>query len=198
MVLVAIIIGILTAITQYFKYKTNPAEYTLKRIALITIVASLITFAIAFVYPLHYTKFGNGFLIAIYLAMFAGVYAVVGNAVYIWTGIKWKWKVAGGSVAHIGFNLMLVGMLISSSNKQVISDASANGITLATGKDPMTKQQDNPQENLTLMRNVPTRMGPYEVTYVKDSAGQEKTETTINYFLKEKILLLKKLQKAFT
>lgn len=197
MVLVAIIIGILTAITQFFKYKTNPAEYTLKRIALITLVASLITVVIAMLYPINYTKFGNGFLIAIYLAMFAGIYAVVGNAVYIWTGIKWKWKVAGGSVAHIGFNFMLVGMLISSGNKQIISDARANGITLATGKDPMTKQQDNPQENLTLMRNVPTRMGPYEVTYVRDSAGQEKNRNYYQLLFERKDPVSKKVTESF-
>ncbi len=38
----------------------------------------------------------------------------------------------------------------------------------------MTKKEDDPRENLTLPRQVPTRMANYEVTYLKDSAGHEK------------------------
>jgi len=69
---------------------------------------------------------------------------------------------------------MIAGMLISSSNKQVISDSSVNGINVPVSKDPMTKKEDNPTENLTLIRQVPTKMGDYQVTFLKDSAGNEK------------------------
>ncbi|HCY89368.1 MAG TPA: hypothetical protein DHV17_03815 [Chitinophagaceae bacterium] len=94
---------------------------------------------------------------------------------YIWLVIKGNLKQAGASLTHAGFALMLTGMIISSGNKEVISSSLVNGITLpASGKDPMTKQTDNPLENLTLIRQVPTRMSNYEVTYLKDSAGHEK------------------------
>jgi len=98
---------------------------------------------------------------------------VIANAMYIWSGLNGKLKVAGASVAHAGFALMLVGILISSSNKEVISSSTVNGINLPASKDPMTKQDDDPRENLTLLREVPTRMANYEVTYVGDSAGHE-------------------------
>ena len=42
------------------------------------------------------------------------------------------------------------------------------------GIDPLTKQQDNPAENINLIRQVPKKMGPYEVTYLHDSVGKEK------------------------
>jgi cytochrome c-type biogenesis protein CcmF len=174
MIMVAIIVGILTAITQYFKYKQTPSSYTLKKIALPTLIAAVITALLAVFYPFTYHKQGAGFLVAIYIASFAGIYSVVANATYIFTGLKGKLKAAGGSVAHIGFALMLVGMLISSSNKEVISSSRVNGINLPMGKDPLTKQQDNPLENLTLLRQIPTRLGEYEVTYQKDSLGNEK------------------------
>jgi cytochrome c-type biogenesis protein CcmF len=174
MIMVAIIIGVLTAITQYFKYKQTPSKYTLKKIALPTLIAAIITALLAVFYPFTYTKQGAGFLVAIYIASFAGIYAVVANSVYIFSGLKGNIKAAGGSVAHIGFALMLVGMLISSSNKKIISSSRVNGINLPMGKDPLTKQQDNPLENLTLIRQVPTRLGEYEITYVKDSLGNEK------------------------
>ena len=45
---------------------------------------------------------------------------------------------------------------------------------MPASKDPMSKKQDDPTENLTLIRQVPTKMGDYEVTYLKDSSGHEK------------------------
>jgi cytochrome c-type biogenesis protein CcmF len=69
---------------------------------------------------------------------------------------------------------MLAGILISSSNKEVISDSKVNGINVPIEKDPMTKKTEDPTENLTLIRQVPTKMGSYNVTYVKDSSGHEK------------------------
>lgn len=173
-ILVAIIVGLLTAITQYLKYKTTPKGYAIKKIALPTVIAAIITLLLAIFYPITYDKQGPVFTGAIYTALFAGIYAVIANITYIWVGLKGKMTGAGGSVAHAGFALMIAGMLISAGNKKTISDNRVTGINLQTGVDPLTKQQDNPLENLTLIRQVPTRMGPYMVTYVKDSLGTEK------------------------
>ncbi len=174
-VLAAIIIGLLSAVTQYFKYKKTEPRYILKKIVVPTVIAAIITALLAVFYPLTYYKGGAGFLGAVYVALFAAIYSVIANAAYIWSGLNGKLKAAGGSIAHLGFALMIVGILISSSNKTVISSSSSNGINLQiSGKDPMTKQTDNPMENLTLIRQVPARMGPYEVTYIRDSFGNEK------------------------
>jgi cytochrome c-type biogenesis protein CcmF len=173
-VLVAIIIGILTAITQYFKYKSTGKAYVLKNIVWPTVIAAVIALVLAFVYPYTFWKHGAGFLGAIYLASFACIYAVVANAFYIFKVLKGKLVNAGGSVAHAGFSLMIIGMLISTGNKQVISSSMVNGINLPAGKDPMTRQTDDPRENLTLIRQLPTTMGDYKVTYQKDSSGHEK------------------------
>ncbi len=174
-VLVAIIIGLLSAITQYFKYKKTGSGYLLKKIAVPTLIAGSITALLAIFYPLTYYKMGTGFLGAVYVALFASIYSAIANGAYIWIGLNGKLKSAGGSIAHIGFALMIAGILISSSNKEVISSSRANGINLqVSGKDPMTKEKDNPLENLTLIRHVPAAMGPYEVTYLKDSFGNEK------------------------
>jgi len=172
--LIAIIIGLLTAIVQYLKYKTTGRAYLLKKIALPTLIAAIVTAVIVIIYPITYFKQGIGFLGAVYVALFAAIYSVIANAMYIWTVLKGNVLSGGASIAHGGFALMLVGMLISSGNKEVISSSMVNGINFAAGTDPMTRQKDDPRENLTLIRDVPTRMGTYEVTYVKDSAGHEK------------------------
>ncbi len=174
LIFVAIITGVLSAITQYFKYRRTDSGYILKKLAIPTLIAIGLTALVIIFYPIHFDKHGAGFLGAIYIALFSSIYAVVANASYIWVGLKGSFKSAGASIAHFGFGLMIVGMLISSSNKQTISDNRVTGINLPMGTDPQTKKQDNPLENLTLVRQVPTRMGPYMVTYVKDSLGTEK------------------------
>ncbi|HMC99772.1 MAG TPA: cytochrome c-type biogenesis CcmF C-terminal domain-containing protein, partial [Ferruginibacter sp.] len=173
---VTIIIAILSAITQYFKYKSTPTKYIIKKLAIPTVLALIIIFAIAFFNPItyHNPTVGTGFIGAIYVALFASIYSAIANAGYVWSGLKGKLLSAGGSIAHMGFGLMLAGILISSSNKKVISDSSVNGMVLPATQDPMTKEMDDPRENLTLVRTKGTRMGPYDVTYTNVTRGKEK------------------------
>jgi cytochrome c-type biogenesis protein CcmF len=162
-IFVAIIIGTLTAITQYFKYKDTPKAFFLRRIAGPTLVAVLASIAVAIWGGIQYDKKGAGFLIAIHLGVFAAIYAVVANASYIQLGLKGKLKTAGASVAHIGFGLFLLGILISSSKKSVLSYNT-------TGMSPLKMgDKESPLENLTLVKGLATDMGKYMVTYVKDT-----------------------------
>jgi len=195
---VTFIIGLLSAITQYFKYKSTPSSYILKKIAIPTLLALIITIAISRYYPMTFYKQGGGYLGAIYFALFAAIYSVLANAGYIWSGLNGKLKSAGASIAHLGFALMLVGILISSSNKKVISSSVVNGINLQVGKDPMTKEQDDPTENLTLIRQVPAKMGPYEVTYLRDSMGHEKGRKFYELSFERKDEVTKKTIEHFT
>jgi cytochrome c-type biogenesis protein CcmF len=198
-ILIAIIIGLLSAVTQYFKYKKTAPGYIVKKIVLPTVVAAIITALLAVFYPLTYYKMGTGYLGAAYVALFAAIYSVIANAAFIWTGLNGKLKAAGGSIAHIGFALMLAGILISSSNKEVISDSRANGINLQiSGKDPITRETDNPTENLTLIRQVPAKMGPYEVTYLKDSFGNEKGRRFYQLQFQRKDVTTNKVVEQFT
>ena len=197
MALVAIIIGILTAVTQYFKYKNTGNKEFLKKIALPTFIAALITVSLAIFYPVDYDKKGPGFLIALYLALFATIYAVVANAMYIKTGLNGKLKAAGGSVAHLGFGLMIAGMIISSGNKKIISEERYKAFAIPMGVDPLTKQQDNAAENINLIRHLPTRMGDYHVTYLNDSAGHEKDRRFFHLLFQRKNEKTKAVTESF-
>jgi cytochrome c-type biogenesis protein CcmF len=174
MVMVAVIIGLLTAVIQFLKYKTTDRKTTLKKIALPTFVSALVVALLAVFYPVTYYKEGPGFLGAIYVALFASIYAVVANTAYIISVLKGKMKAAGASMAHLGFGLMIAGMLISVGNKKVISEEKYKSFVLPTAIDPLTKQQDNPAENINLIRQVPGRMADFAVTYLNDSTGHEK------------------------
>jgi cytochrome c-type biogenesis protein CcmF len=166
-IFVAIVIGLLTAVTQYLKYKTTTRSYLGKNIWIPTVLALVISLLISWQGDINYAKKGPGFLWAIHLALFAAIYAVIANTAYIWLVLKGKIKAAGASVAHLGFGLMLVGILISSSKKTVLS-WNTTGITpLAT--DNKKSAAGDPAENITLFKGVRTDMGKYWVTYKTDS-----------------------------
>lgn len=117
MVLVAIILGVLTAMTQYFKYKNTTRKYIWSKLWIPTLLALIVSFSIGFFGNIDYDKYGIGYLAAIHLALFSSVYSVIANLHYLAAVIKWKMKAAGSSIAHVGFGMMLVGILISSSKK---------------------------------------------------------------------------------
>lgn len=198
MVLIAIIIGLLTAISQYFKYKKTPASYTINKLVIPTIIAAVITALLAVFYPITYYKGGIAFLGAIYVALFAAIYSVTANAYYIYTGLNGKFKAAGGSVSHIGFTLMIAGMLISSGNKKIISEERFKDFQIEMGIDPLTKQQDNPAENINLLRHVPKKMGPYDVTYLNDSSGNENGRRFYHLAFERKDEGTNKVEESFT
>ena len=116
MVLVAVIIGILTAASQYFKYKRTDKKYFLKKVAIPFGAALIIIILLVIFYPIEYIKQGPGFLGAIYLAIFATIFSAIANATYIWSVLKVNLKAGGAAIAHSGFALMMIGMLYSSGN----------------------------------------------------------------------------------
>jgi cytochrome c-type biogenesis protein CcmF len=109
------------------------------------------------------------------------VFSVVANASYIWVGLKGKLRSAGPSVAHTGFGLMLVGILLSSSKKEVLS-YNTTGINLnfdsASGQNPM--------ENITLLKGVRTDMGRYWSTFVGTDSMDYRNKITYYHINMEK------------
>jgi cytochrome c-type biogenesis protein CcmF len=166
-VYISIIIGLLTAVTQYLKFKDTAPAYFRKKIWLPTLVALIISISISIWGNINFDKKGYGFLAAIHVAIFAAVYSVIANGSYIWIGMKGKMKAAGASVAHVGFGLVLVAILISSSKKEVLSWNTTGFSTLKNDS------KENPAENITLFKGVATDMGKYMVTYARDTFNND-------------------------
>jgi cytochrome c-type biogenesis protein CcmF len=171
-IFVAIVLGLLTAGTQFLKYKYTDTKKLVKNIIWPVLAAVVISLLIAIFGDVNYTKKGPVFLFAIHLAIFTAVYAVTGNLSYIWLVLKGKLKAAGASVAHVGFGMILVGILISSAKKTVLS-WNTTGITPLAQAAPGEKNPaGNPAENLTLFKGVETDMGKFMVNYKRDTLNE--------------------------
>ncbi len=147
----AFIVTILIAIGQYFKYKSTPINEFLKKIRIPFFASLLVTIILSYI--LNYTVFHY------WLLMFSTIFATIANAGYMFTVLKGKIKKAGASIAHIGFALVLLGALLSTSLKQVISRDN-------TGKIKNLSDQISGNENILLTTGDTLSMGKYEVTYV--------------------------------
>ncbi|MBC7949336.1 MAG: cytochrome c biogenesis protein CcsA [Chitinophagaceae bacterium] len=170
-VFVAVIIALLTAVSQYLKYKSTPSRFFWKKIAIPTLASIIIGTLIVVFGDINYDKEGVGFLGAIWLAVICSVYTIIANASYIWLGLKGNLKISGGSISHFGFGLVLLGILLSSAKKEILSH-NIGGIPIDFG----TESKEKTGENLTLVKGLPMKMGKFDVTYVRDSAHPKKQQ----------------------
>lgn len=162
----AILIGVLTSVAHLLKYKKNTPE-ALKKMGVYAGISLVLTIALYFGFKLTNPVFLG--------LLFAGIFAIIGNLMILLPFLKGKIKLAGASVAHIGFGLLLLGVLVSSANKQVIS-INQTGEAL----NPEFNNKEN-IENIFLERGKENKMGDYMITYVKDSQHWVNTYYQVNY-----------------
>jgi cytochrome c-type biogenesis protein CcmF len=162
---IAIVIAILMAITQFFRYKNTPnTQKLIKEIVVSLLISFVLTFGGIFLFEISNPMF--------VVLMFAGFYALVGNLAYIILYVR-SIQLSGSSIAHIGFGLMLLGVLVSSAKKQVIT---ADFSGQMGNFDEKARR-----ENMLLIKNEPTRLGDYMVTYQGDSVSGEDIYFKVNY-----------------
>jgi cytochrome c-type biogenesis protein CcmF len=162
---IAIVIAVLMAISQFFRYKnTSNTRKLFVEILITLLLAVVLTFGGIFLFEIANPMF--------VILMFAGFYALVGNITYIILYIR-SVKLSGSSIAHIGFGLMLLGVLVSSAKKQVIT---ADFSGQMGNFDEKARR-----ENMLLIKNEPTRLGDYMVTYQGDSVSGDDIYFKVNY-----------------
>lgn len=160
----AIAVLLLIAITQFFKYKKTDKAVFFKQFRF-SLLLSLV-FGLVCVIPLYFlrdyslanTK-DKWNLISYALLFIAGLFAVFANAEYWLRVLKGKLKNAGASIAHIGFAMILLGALVSTSKKQTISKNTSQKNVASLG------ENFNAQKSLFLSKGDTLPMGNYLVTY---------------------------------
>ncbi len=149
---------------QFLKYKKTEGKKFLKRISYSFSFA--VIFGTVCSIPLYLL---NGFseanatekwnLISYSLLLISGIFALTANADYALMVLKGKIFKSGAAIAHIGFALLLVGALISTSKKVVLSKNTAQRKVSGLGAD----FDDKKSILLTMGDTLP--MGPYLITY---------------------------------
>lgn len=146
----AVGLALLSGTGQFFFWNKMEKKKLFNALSL-PIILSLIISAIVFVTA----RIFNPVYI---IVLMAGIYSIVANSKIIIDLVKSRsYKLTGGSVAHIGIAMMLIGIMFSEGYSKPISRFT---LTISSA----WSDEDN-ATNLPLFLNEPTRMDNYEVTY---------------------------------
>jgi cytochrome c-type biogenesis protein CcmF len=142
------------------KYRETPPGVFWKKISVSVIVAAVISAFAA--WQLEFDR------VHYILLLFASIFTVTANTDYLFRVLKGNMSFSGGSIAHAGFGLILLGALISNGKSHVIS---RNLLNVDLGKEFPNN------ENIMLVKNDTLQMSNYFITY----KGFEKRGVNVFY-----------------
>lgn len=169
---IGMFIGLLAGLAQFlrwreFNWKGNNAKF-LKHAGATLAISAAVTFLAAQWINVQAWQYK--------ILLFTSIFAVISNLDYLVFYIKGNLKIAGSAISHIGFGLMIVGVLASGLNKKFIS---TNPFAQRGLIDGFT--EEDYQKNVLLLKERPMFVNGYEVTYVRDTFENVTRHFEVNY-----------------
>ncbi len=152
----AIMAAFLAGIAQYFSYISSPLNKVSKNISICILLSILVALPII----VYYEFYNAGYA----LLAISAVFVITSNIIYI-KNLKVKKQAIGSTMTHLGFGMILIGILISQGRQQVIS-LNKFGIDYGDGFTEEEKVQ-----NILLYKGEPQSMKNFSVTYIGDSVA---------------------------
>ncbi|MBA3681333.1 MAG: cytochrome c biogenesis protein CcsA [Bacteroidetes bacterium] len=180
----AILIMLLIGAAQFLKYKKTEPKKFFKRISYSFILSLL--FGLACSIPLYFlTKSENKSvdtwdLVGYSALLVTGLFAVFANLDYFLMILKGKISKSGAAIAHIGFAMVLIGALISTSKKVTLAKNMVDKKLAALGKD------FDDRESILLTQGDTLQMGPYLVSYRGKKREGINIYYTVDYYKLDK------------
>ncbi len=158
----AIIAALMTVLGQFLFWKRQDAESLAADLlwpVAITCVATLATIIIGDVRDIYYMVY-----------LLAAWFAVIGNSVIMYRLIRQKPILIGGTLSHVGFGVLLLGILASSAYNEMLLDESVKKYNAAIERGEITDEQGFQKTQkvdfLELKLNQPKIIDDrYKVTY---------------------------------
>lgn len=157
---IAVMVALLAGMAEFLRFKEiHWAEYKKRflKLAGVSLGTSLVLFAATFK-ALQEPSWQHLVL------QFAGIFAVVSNLTYLFSFLRGKLKLAGSAMAHLGFGIMVLGILATGLNKRIISTNMFAQSELIEGF-----STEEYMRNLVLIKDAPMPIKEYEVTYRSDT-----------------------------
>jgi len=156
----------LMAIGQFFRYRESKNRTLIKEISITVLVSIVIAVTINFYFGLPWNQFFVFYLL--------GITLIAGNIIYWIKSQSFKLLNWGSSLTHIGFGVLMVGVLVSSVNKNVLT-ATKDGIQLApeqTEKGELDQKGIKfNRENRIVYQDETAEIGEFNVTYLGSDKG---------------------------
>jgi cytochrome c-type biogenesis protein CcmF len=165
---VAILVGLLSATVLFMKFKKSDTKVLFRRLLIVCLAAAVLTALIAFAQHIAPPQY--------ILMLFAAVFGLVSNVYYAFGVQSGALKKRGAALTHFGFAMTLLGILLSSYGKEVIS-LNTTGAEIPLGKEKLEERIKENRENVILFRGSHVAMGNYFATYLGDSTSSSDPRT---------------------
>jgi cytochrome c-type biogenesis protein CcmF len=164
---IAALVAIFSTAGLFLKFKQTGWIFFLKKMILPVLLATAITTPLCILYHINQGAF-------IFL-LWTGTYSVSANAMYFITTLRGKFKLSGAALSHLGLGMMIMGILISGAKQRVVSE-NTMGIDFGSAFDARNKR-----ENILLYKNIPFKMGDYNLVYTGDSLAEPNHYYKVRY-----------------
>lgn len=146
-------VAILMGAGQFFRYKKTEIKGLTKSLSMTFAISSLTSVLLWLLFDIKEFKY--------ILFLFFATFAVVSNLYFMAREMKGGFRFSGASISHAGFGIMLIGILVSSVNKHIISADPNMGNVFSKAEDNVIARN----EFIMLDKNNGRQMGEYMVTY---------------------------------
>lgn len=170
---IAVFIGLLSGMTQWLRYgERNWATYR-KKVVTHLGIAGLVAAALT----AYNATWINMYAWQVFAMMFAAMFTVASNVDYLITVLKGNLKLAGSAISHLGFGLLVLGILSTGLNKEWIS---SNAFAMEGLIEGMEGEALN--QNVLLMKDGPIPIkGNFEATYLKDTIVRQTRTFSVQF-----------------
>lgn len=154
---IGVFIGLLSGAAQFLRFRehnfgSHRAKW-LRHIGVSGLLAAIVSVPVLY-------WIGN-YAVQFIILLFAGLFTIFSNLDYIFSFVKNNWKTAGSALSHIGFGLLVIGVMASGIKKHHISK---NAFVM---KDLLDSERL--ERNIILYKGMPMFMSGYEVLYKSDT-----------------------------
>ncbi len=168
---IGVFMGLLSATAQFLRYKEfNFASYrvTLGKHLGVSLLLSLVLTGLCM-------QWISATAWQFVLLLFAGIFTTVSNGSYIVSFLRKNLSAAGSPIAHLGFGLLLVGIMASGIDKRWIS---SNRFAM---EGLINFSEDQFNKNILLMKGSPMFMNGYQVIYEGDTTYGLRRDFTLKF-----------------
>lgn len=166
----AFMVTLLIAVGQYFSYRKTDMKRFVRKIGISLVISLAITVVVGLAMNFKWSEFT---LLAL---LFSSVFAVAANTDYLLRIARNKMQVAGSSVAHIGFGLLMAGALISTGKSIKISE-NTSGIDISR----LNEEFDN-RKDILLFKGDTLSMNEYFILYTNSERKGHNKFFNVEYF----------------
>lgn len=174
---IAVFIGMLTSVAQFMRYGERNWPVWAKKFGLHMGISAL---GAALLTALN-AQWINANAWQFITLMFAAMFGVVANADYLISVLKGNLKMAASAVSHMGFGLLVLGILSTGLNKEWISSNSfaMEGLIEGANSDELNK-------NVLLLKEAPMPIrSSFEATYLRDTIERQTRTFSVRFQKKD-------------